>query len=159
MRLQFFEVLLQLPDERDFSLSFNRLFSLILQNLFLSAKELRDPYATVKDFWRFVFLSSSQLKLRSSPSGFCGTRPLQQKCHIPSLGTRRSTALRTEMQVWMLHRKDFIENLCFAAPTVPRKGFTADEELRASLVCNIAVDYWRFGFRSRSFHLGENLCP
>ena len=35
----------------------------------------------------------------------------QQKCHVPSLGTRRSTAWMSEMQVLMLQHGDFFENL------------------------------------------------
>ena len=30
----------------------------------------------------FELQSSPQLELRNSSSGFCGTRPLRQKCHI-----------------------------------------------------------------------------
>ena len=51
------------------------------------------------------------------------------------------------MQVLMFQHGDFFEHLSVAAPTVPRAGFAADEELRDPYACNVAEYFWRFVFR------------
>ena len=95
-----------------------------LVRVFLSS-EFFSSFLNIKISLDFKRLFS--LNFRSSPSD----RSLRQMCNISSLGTRRSTASRTEI-LELLQYGNFFENLFVAAATVPREGFATDERRRDS---------------------------
>ena len=109
-----------------------------------------------KDF--FELQSSPQLELRTSPSGFCRTRPFRQRGHVPSLGSRRPTAQRSEMQVLLLQHGGFFEHLSVVLhPLFLEEASLLMKRFVNPYACSTAEYFWRLVFLSSSILLLERI--